>query len=217
MEIVKIGNATLIHGDSTQIMPEIPEATIIVSDPPYGMAYTHSGKGSVVKGRKSLRRFSGVIAGDAQPFDPSPWLSYEKVVLFGANHYANRLPPSAGWLVWDKKDMMPSNSFSDAELAWTKGLGNAVRRYRYLWNGVCQAGEKGQKRFHPNQKPIALMEWVLGLCRVKGCDVVADPYMGAGSTGIAAARLGIPFVGIELDREHFDVACDRISRERRLI
>ena len=213
LEMATIGGATLYCGDCLEIMPTLSGIRAIVADPPYGLAYRHSGKGAVVAGRKSLRRHSEMIVGDAQPFDPTPWLAYDKVVLFGANHYADRLPPSAGWLVWDKKDMMASNTFSDAELAWTKGMGNSVRRFRYLWNGVCQAGEKGQKRVHPNQKPIALMEWVLGLCRLGPTDIVADPYLGAGATGLAAVRLGIPFVGVEIERRHFDTACKRIERE----
>lgn len=208
-----IGGATLYRADCRDVMATIAGVAAVVSDPPYGMAYRHSGKGARVAGRKSLRRHAEVIQGDEHRFDPALWVGYPKVILFGANHYADRLPASAGWLVWDKKDMMKSNSFSDAELAWSKGIGNSVRRFRYLWNGVCQAGEKGQKRFHPNQKPIALMEWAISLCRLGPHDLVADPYMGAGSTGIAAVRLGLRFVGVEIEARHFDNACRRIEQE----
>ncbi|MFC5353522.1 DNA-methyltransferase [Azospirillum himalayense] len=210
VERVEIGDAVLFCGDCRDVLPTLTGVDAVVSDPPYGIAFRHSGKGAAVAGAKSVRRHAVSIAGDAEPFDPTPFIEYPAVVLFGANHFAHRLPPSGGWLVWDKRDGMASNSFSDCEMAWTKGVGNAARLFRYLWNGVCQAGEKGNKRHHPTQKPIALMQWCISQLPMNA-SVILDPYMGSGTTGVAAVRCGRRFIGCEIDRRYFDIACSRIE------
>jgi len=202
-----IGDATLYLGDCRELLPEL-HADAIITDPPYGIAYTHSGLG---KG-KHRTRHSGIIAGDDLPFNPMLALSFPECLLFGANHFAHLLPPNGRWLVWDKKDGMASNSFSDCEFVWCSNPG-AARLKRYLWNGIAMAGEKDEpQRWHPNQKPIEIMAWAIGF--TKG-DCVADPYMGSGTTGVAALRLGRKFVGIEIEPRWFDIACRRIEEEAR--
>jgi site-specific DNA-methyltransferase (adenine-specific)/modification methylase len=210
-----IGEATLYLGDCREILPALNGIDAVVTDPPYGISYKHSGKGRTVAGRKSVSRHDESIHGDDAPFDPSDFLSFDSIVMFGANHYAHKLPPSGAWLVWDKRDGMDSNSFSDCEFAWTKGAGNAARMFRYLWNGVCQAGEKGERRYHPTQKPIALMEWCI---KTLGSPAsILDPFMGSGTTGVAAVRLGRAFVGIERESKYFDIACKRIDEAQRQV
>lgn len=214
------GYPRLHLGDCRTILPSLKAVDAVVTDPPYGIAFRHSGKGSSVEGSRAFRRRRGRhtetdrVFGDDEPFDPAPLLAFPKVALFGANHYADRLPPSGAWFVWDKRDGMASNSFSDCELVWTKGSGNAARLFRYLWNGVCQAGEKGGPRHHPSQKPVAVMEWVIRLLTKPG-DVVLDPYMGSGSTGVACLRTGRRFIGCEIDPTHFETARRRITEAQR--
>lgn len=204
-EKVVIGNATLYHGDCLQVLPNLIGIDAVVTDPPYGIGYSH-GKGGG-KLAKSTKFDNHAIAGDDKPFDPSPWLEFPKVVLFGANHFASRLPDSSFWLIWDKRDGVCSNDQADAEMAWVKGKGQA-RVIRHLWNGMLKASEKGIERVHPTQKPISVMEWVLKTTGIEG--VILDPYMGSGTTGVACVNLGQKFIGIEIDRNYFEIACERI-------
>ncbi len=181
-----------------------PKDWIVITDPPYGIAYkSPSGRGLTGRGDYD------VIAGDTEPFDPSPWLGFRQVVLFGANHFADKLPPSAKWLIWDKRDGLASNNNSDCEMAWVK-VGGSARLITHLWNGMLKASEKDQRRVHPTQKPIAVMEWVIEQATSQG-DHILDPFMGSGTTGVAAVKLGRRFTGIEIDEGYFDIARRRIE------
>jgi len=203
---VVIGNATLYHGDCREILPTLPKVDAVVTDPPYGIGYSH-GKGGG-KLAKSTKFDDHPIVGDDEPFDPSSWLNFPKVVLFGANHFASKLPDSSFWLIWDKRDGICSNDQADAEMAWVKGKGQ-TRVIRHLWNGMLKASERGQERVHPTQKPIIVMEWVLKTAQIEG--LVLDPYMGSGTTGVACVNSGHSFIGIEFERKYFDIACERIA------
>lgn len=207
--IEHIGNATLYLGNCYEILPTLLDDFAVVSDPPYGMNYKPKRTGGLDRG-KGERRNERRVHGDDRPFDPRPFLRPE-TVLWGANHYADKLPPSGGWLYWDKKKagtVSPGFVASDGELAWTN-LSGRVRFFSHLWSGVCRESEIG-KHYHPTQKPIALMSWCIGLVK---SGVICDPFMGSGSTGVAAAIQGRSFIGIELDAEYFETACRRIEAE----
>lgn len=212
-EKVVIGNAELWHCDCREVLPRLPKGVGIVSDPPYGIGYVH-GKG-VSRGCHSLGRDApnnaAPLYGDDKPFDPTHLLAFDHVILFGADHYAQRLPRGR-WLVWDKlggKDGW--DSFSDVEVAWHNKPG-AARIFRLMWKGLCQGAgkDKGTKRTHPTQKPVALMEWCIQQAGRPA--VVCDPYMGTGATGVAAINLGLRFIGVEIHRPYFDIACERIRQ-----
>src|SRR6185437_4592129 len=178
----------------------------MVSDPPYGIAYA---KGAGGKGKHTVRNREA-IAGDSEPFDPAPLLDFADVILWGANHFASRLPHGR-WIAWDKLAGMEAfDSFSDVEFAWHKGRGKD-RIFSHLWKGICKASEKGigKERYHQTQKPIALMEF----CIRQVCHSVPiiDPYMGSGTTGVACANLGRDFIGCEIEPRYFDIACRRIE------
>lgn len=198
-----IGNATLYLGDCLTVS-EVADA--VISDPPYGIAASRTGGAGVW-----TRRIGTAIVGDDRPFDPSPWLAYKDAILWGANHYADKLPASAGWLVWDKKLGIKQDDFSDGEIAWHK-QGGAVRIYRKLWNGLL-AHEPGQQRLHPMQKPIELMRWCIERARLPA--TILDPYMGCGTTGVAAMQMGLRFVGVEIEPVYFEIACERIENAQR--
>lgn len=204
-----IGNATLYLGDCLTILPGL-SADAVITDPPYG----HGWKGiasSAPGGRNWTRRRSEAIAGHDQAFDPAPFLQFKDVILWGANHYASRLPDSAGWLVWDKRDGTAKNNLSDVELAWHKNGGSA-RLFRHMWNGLCRDSEVGEHH-HPTQKAVALMTWCLSF--VPDAKVILDPYMGSGTTGVACAQLQRAFIGIEIHEPYFNVACERIENAQR--
>jgi len=200
----------LILGDCRYLADKREGVDAVITDPPYGIGYVHGAYDGNAAGPD---RFQGVaVAGDDEPFDPSPWLEYPIVVLWGANHYASRLPDSPCWLVWDKRDQLFSNDQADAELAWTN-LQAPARVKRHLWSGMLKDSERDETRLHPTQKPVVVMQWCMDMAKVPAGATVLDPYMGSGTTGIACLRTGRKFIGIEKDPAHFATALERIQRE----
>lgn len=208
--------ATLYLGDCLELLAQgLLKADALVSDPPYGIGITLGGGG---KGLLSSNK-NKPIHGDGRPFDPTPFISLAKdkpIVLFGAEHYKTRLPEGGRMLVWDKScGQGPAACFADAEFMWTNRK-NARCIYRYMWMGVAREKNNkadGYKKMHVSQKPVALMAWCIETARIGLGKVVLDPYMGSGSTGVAALRTGRKFLGCEIDAEHFETACGRIAEE----
>lgn len=225
MKVEHIGDATLYLGDCREILPTLEGVDCVVTDPPYGIAhpcnYGSRGRGNLAGKRQQGGKPVWIspssidypdVHGDGEPFDPAPLLDIGKArILFGANHYADKLPPSDGWMVWDKQRPDDLDQ-STCELAWTDCI-KGVRRFSHLWNGMMKASER-QENYHPTQKPVALMEWVISHKWVPSGRVL-DPYMGSGPVGIACANLGRPFIGIEIEPRYFDIACERISYAQR--
>jgi site-specific DNA-methyltransferase (adenine-specific)/modification methylase len=204
-------DAELYLGDNREIMPTLKNIDALISDPPYGINFQYRGGGG---GMKAVSHTDKII-GDDKPFDPTPLLGYPKVVLFGVDHYCQHIPEYAGsWITWDKSvGCGPNALFSDAEYIWSS-VKTARNIYRHMWMGLIRQGEEAsskQKRVHVSQKPVALMQWLIEVARVKVGATILDPYMGSGSTGVAALRTGRKFVGIEIDPGHFDTACRRIA------
>lgn len=170
------------------------------------------------------RQYPQGIKGDskADPFDVAVLLQYsDRVLLWGAHKFAHKLPPGR-WLAWDKVPTGKVRDQGDGEMAWTNVDRDAVTRfYRLLWDGVCVGSQArhevtaGQQRVHPTQKPQALMAWSLSFVKAPEGGVICDPCMGSGSTGLAALDVGFRFVGIETEREYFDIACERIDQAQR--
>lgn len=207
---VVIGDAVLYNEDCSFILPTLHGIDAVVSDPPYGMSWnTNSSRFSgghrdSVARRGQGRDDWGAVEGDDQPFDPEPWMKFPKVILWGSNHFHERLPKGTT-LVWVKRLDGAFGSFlSDAEVAWMKG-GHGV----YCWRDISLYGE-AKSRAHPTQKPIGLMKWCIERLTADA-NTILDPYMGSGTTGIAAVQLGRKFIGIEKDPTHFGTACRRIQ------
>lgn len=167
--------------------------------------------------------FTGKIIGDDAPFDPAPWIAHagekKAVVLFGADHFKTRLPEGGRFICWDKScGQGPATMFSDAEFAWTNRR-NPRSIFRHFWAGAMRADDgfdaKTKGRAHVSQKPVNLMAWCIEHARIGLDKVVLDPYMGAGSTGVAALLSGRRFVGVEIDPGHFATACARIEEAAR--
>ncbi len=204
----QIGDATLYLGDCLEILPTLGKVDAVVTDPPYGinLETDNTWRESIDPGkRKKYMR----VAGDEKPFDPAPFVGLAgKVILWGGNHFADKLPPSRGWLVWNKRDLGSSGMHSDAELAWCKGI-NVVRCHNQFWQGRFRKGEVAEGFLHPTQKAVTLMKWCIELCGE--VTTVLDPFMGSGTTGVAAVDLGRKFIGIEIEPKYFDIACERID------
>lgn len=243
--VEQIGSATLYLGDCLRLLDQFAGVDAVVSDPPYGQGQNTNVRGAggvravlppgcgaravanVQRARKAaggLHR-SGIaveypegIVGDDRPFDPTPWLKLApEVLLWGAHKFHDRLPPGGGWLVWDKVPTGKIRDQGDGEAAWIN-RDQPLRLYRMLWDGVCVGSAArhevtaGQQRDHPTQKPEAVMAWCLSFIRGQ---TVLDPYMGSGSTGVACARAGKRFIGVEIVPQYFDIACRRIDEATR--
>jgi DNA modification methylase len=212
----QIGLATLYLGDCREIAPTLPRPAAVISDPPYGIGVDRAmAKASGTKHGVALaakRHYEAAGWDDATP--PAwfvAWLAQaaDAVVLFGGNYFG--LPASRCWLVWDKQN--GANEFADCELAWTN-LDKPVRRVVWMWNGMLRKG--GEERGpHPTQKPVGVMRWCIEQAKVPAGGAILDPYMGSGSTGVAAAQMRHPFIGIEIEPRYFDVACRRIEQAQR--
>jgi DNA modification methylase len=207
---------TLYLGDCREILPTLGKVDAVVTDPPYGMEFNtdsrrysggkHGGK------RRGQGRCDRTIQGDDCEFDPSPWLAFDEVILWGSNHYAHKLAIGS-ILVWLKRYQEHYGSFlSDAEIGW-QNKGKGV----YVFHAPDSTGRRlleftgdafGKETAHPFQKPIGLMNWCIE--RVEG-QTVLDPYMGSGTTGVAAVKLGRKFIGIEIEPKYFDISVRRIS------
>jgi site-specific DNA-methyltransferase (adenine-specific) len=211
---------TLYHGDCLEILPTLTGVDAVVTDPPYGMKWNtdstrfSGGTSGAARYRGMGRDDFGDIAADDQPFDPATWLDFPRVILFGANHYAARLPVGTT-LVWLKKaDHLFGTFLSDAEIAWMKG-GYGVYCFRKQFppsSRIQEGGIKG-RTVHPTQKPIVLMRWCIERLKLKPNSLILDPYMGSGTTGVAALQSGHRFIGIELDERYCEIAAKRIKTE----
>jgi site-specific DNA-methyltransferase (adenine-specific) len=204
------GDVKLYLGDCLDVMPHLDQVDAVITDPPYGINYMPDWN----KWNGGKSDFKPII-NDNKPFDPSVFLDYETVVLFGANHYSDRLPVG-GWICWDKrldekKDRMIGSPF---ELAWytSKITSAKCKMIRVLHGGVINADSingNNEKRLHPTQKPVKVMgRIILELTQKKS--VILDPFMGSGTTGVAAVKEGRKFIGIEIDPEYFEIAKRRI-------
>ena len=208
VEKVTIGDATLYCGDNTKILPGLERADLVLTDPPYGI--NENTKKNMSRGCIAKPTDYGSFDWDKKPvpqsFIEEVIAAGEHCIMFGGNYYA--VPPASCWLIWDKVN--GKSDFADCEMAWTN-LPKAVRLHRQMWNGMLRDGEeRGVQRVHPTQKPVALMVWCIE--QAAKADTILDPYMGSGTAGVAAIRLGRKFIGIERERKYFDIACQRIEQ-----
>ena len=207
----------VITGDCLEVMRTLPAGSVdaVITDPPYGIGLQTN---YASRKRTALAACNDFlpIAGDDKPFDPRPFLPFPVVVLFGANYYADRLPPSGGWVVWDKLNGLSSkrawgfNDNSDCELIWTN-QGNAARLIPHRWMGAMKESEGNERRVHPTQKPIALMAELIKQYTQPG-DLILDPFCGSGTTGVACVQTGRRFIGIEIDEGYATIARARIAK-----
>lgn len=180
----------LFLGDCADVIPHLSGFDAIVTDPPFGI-YACGGKW----GHKSDLQW------DREPATGIvEMVSGKPSIIWGGNYFP--LPPSRGWLVWFKRDAVPSAA--SVELAWTSFDMNS----RLIDQTI--AATNAERLGHPTQKPLRVMLWSLSFLP-DGCDTILDPFMGSGTTLIAAIRTGRKAIGIERDEKYFDIALKRIQ------
>jgi DNA modification methylase len=200
------GGITIYHGDCCHVIEEweglrTQSFDLLLTDPPYGL------------NRDGMRASTGSHGGRK----PYPFLGWDDApistpvlcrciaicrdaVIWGGNYFA--LKPRAGWFVWDKGQRIDQ---SDGELAWTSS-DRALRIFTVNRSSLAQDGA-----VHPTQKPQALMRWCLE--QYPGAVTVLDPFMGSGTTLVAAKRLGRQCVGIEREERYCEIAAKRLAQD----
>ena len=201
-DVVRIGDATLYHGDCLEILPTLDKVDAVVTDPPYGMAYL-----SAWRSEKH-----DAIAGDGD---------------YSLLEWAFQIPVQHSRYVFCRWDAVPRADNPKSMIVWVKpncGSGDLehehgrTTEYALFWPGPehkwpqkrpwdVVRHPKAKTDRHPTEKPESLMSEFVGWTE----GVVADPFMGSGTTGVACANLGRKFIGIELERKYFDIACERID------
>ena len=180
---------------------------MVLTDPPYGIKFD---KGSGGYGDCAVRKYKGNWDSSIPPkeaFDEMFRVAKD-VIVFGGNYFSHYLPPSKGWIVWDKKCDAPfKNPFTNYKLIYTT-FNRVCKKYGFKQQGFIT--ESKDKRVHPTQKPTELLQMILNDYGRDGITVL-DPFMGSGSTGVACINTGRNFIGIELDEHYYEVAERRIA------
>ena len=190
-----IGNCTLYLGDCMEVMPTLGRVPAVVTDPPYGIGIAANPV------RQKHEKLDWDSSTPTEAVIDYILENSDEQIIWGGNYF--NLPPSQGFLIWDKKQ--PENfSLAMCELAWMSRKWPA-KMFRHSVTSY--------EKEHPTQKPVPLMQWCLTYLQTK--DVVLDPFMGSGTTGVACVKAGRAFIGIEREPSYFDVACRRIEEAYR--
>ena len=205
----QLGRHRVMCGDSTdeavaKRLLDGDDVGLCLTDPPYGVSIVKNGMVGADFGVAKKGIYQPVEGDEAIPSVAYLKDQAESLIIWGGNYFANQLEPSGSWLIWDKRAGTEiKNTFADCELAWSN-CGGPARIHRQLWNGMIRAGEK-DKRVHPTQKPVALMAW----CMSFADGIVYDPFLGSGTTLIAAEQLGRTCYGMEISPAYCDVIVQR--------
>lgn len=210
----------LLCGDSTNAddvarLMGGEKAAVVATDPPYGINlptdYKSRKRGHPeIEGRSRLNTKAKTknyepVLGDDKPYNPQPILDLDlPTILWGGNWFSSRLPDSGGWLVWDKERPDDLDQ-ATCELAWTNCV-KGVRRIKHLWNGMIRKGSDILE--HPTQKPVDVIAWSLSFRWIPSGPVY-DPFLGSGTTIIAAEQTGRKCYAMELSPAYCDVAVKR--------
>lgn len=215
--------ALLINGEALDVLPTLDAVDAVITDPPYSI--TSEASSSVSRASRNVREtqffeawLREQVAALVKACKPSAglWMSLDwrgAMVLDAVCAKLNLREPKIG--VWDKESIgmgggVLRNSYECFAVVILAEWENLTRSERDVWQHRWTQGNRASD--HPAEKPVPLMERACRLLCKRGATVL-DPYMGSGTTGAAAARLGMNFIGIERDAAHYASACDRIAHE----
>lgn len=185
---------TIYHGDCREVLPTLPKFDLLLTDPPYGIGIA----ANPVRQRHAKSDWDNQRPEDAV-IDMAT-KSAEYAIVWGGNYFA--LKPSRKFLIWDKKQ--PEDfSLAMVEFAWCSWDGNA-KLFSSKVNG-------SYTKCHPTQKPEDLMRWCMKQVP-KAFETILDPFMGSGTTLVAAKREGRRAVGIELEERYCEAAVKRLQQ-----
>jgi len=196
----------IMLGDCQKIMPLLPKIDLCVTDPPYGIKRDKGFEGFGGFGEKIARR----------RYEEDDWDSerpkkevFDRILnlcrlalIFGGNYFADILPISTHWIVWDKLNTMPT--FGDCELIWTNSERKSVKKVTREYNGLIG---KEESRQHPTQKPMNVL---YQLVRDYSQGSVLDPFLGSGTTLVACKELNRAGIGIEISEKYCEISKKRL-------
>jgi site-specific DNA-methyltransferase (adenine-specific) len=218
-DLFEIGEHRLLCGDSTDSdavakLMDGKKAELLLTDPPYGIDYGNQ----LIKGdefkektnKHGWRNFGNPEWDKSKP--ESGVLQYfcqitDNQIIWGGNYFTDDLPPTMGWLIWDKGQR--GFSLADGEMAWTS-FNNALRIKEY-----ARAKANREEKNHPTQKPIEILNWCFEYAdrhSKQEIKLVLDAYLGSGSTMVAAHQLNRKCYGMELDPKYCQVIVDRMIK-----
>lgn len=201
----------LYHGDCLDVLPHLDvEVDLVLTDPPYG-----------IKADKGVQEAKCRIAvsntyedkWDSETPDKNifNFLLKNDCIIFGGYFFTHFLPQGNHWLVWDKLNLMPT--FSDCELMYTNIERNSVKKYECRWSGMMQSDMKQKEaHYHPTQKPVKLIKDILKDYSQPN-DLILDPFLGSGTTAVAAESLNRRWIGIEKEERYIEIAIQRLESE----
>lgn len=210
----------IICGDCLEVMKDWPDncVNLVLTDPPYGqridkMNFVTSGAKRIGKARRNDYRTQGdwdFQRPSVEAFRLMQRISY-KQAIFGGQYFADMLPASRCWYVWDKRTADKyNNNFADCELVWTS-IDAPSRIIRHIWSGFLRgADNRTEPRFHPTQKPVKVMARLIKDLTNVG-NIVVDCYCGVGATCVAAKLLGRRYIGIDISPEYCKIAEERLK------
>lgn len=231
-DLFAIGSHRLLCGDSTKAEDVArvmggEKADMVFTDPPYGIEVVQNkqiGGGGAFGGKKNERKGKAVISANAYAevvgdettetaqkfYALCVELGFSNMILWGGNYFTDFLPPSRGWVCWDKIDGVEgtTKNFSDIELAWTS-YDVPARIVRHRWQGLLKASEHNEKRCHPTQKPAALAAECFEL--YKAGAIIFDGFLGSGTTMVACQNLNRKCRGIEISPDYCAVILQRMT------
>lgn len=211
----EIGLATLYLGDCREIAAGLERPAAVITDPPYGIFKSVGASGKMFGKETIYSKDNTAPLWDSMPNNDAIKRLTElsdRWIIWGGNYFAGALGRCPGLLIWNKQT--GNNSYADGECAFSNVVGT-MRIFTHQWCGAFKDSERGLRAEHPTQKPVALMRWCIEQAKVPSGGTILDPYMGSGSTGVAAMQMRYPFIGIEIEPRYFDIACRRIEQAQR--
>lgn len=197
---------TIYHGDCRKILPMLPKADLVLTDPPYGI-------NAVTRNQPGATQYEAIIGDDQEPDLSHIFSIAADLVVWGANCFPRQLPHRGRWIVWDKRVNPACDAMlgSPIELAWTSRISGFDWIARIQHGGVVNADQRHHiPRWHPTQKPIALMSFCLS--KYPNATLTIDPYAGSGTTLVAAKQLGRRAIGIEIEERYCEIAVNRLRQ-----
>lgn len=206
----------IYHGDCLEIMPLLPNVDLVVTDPPYGIGADEAQREAAesrIKANGKSKAGRGYKLYETTDWDkeaPSQELfnlireKSKGQIIWGGNYFADKLPVSMGWLVWDKGQR--EFSLADGELAWTS-FNQALRIITYGRGKALQDG-----KVHPTQKSLIVTKWAIQQCKYWDVALsILDPFLGSGTTLVACKELNRNGIGIEISEKYCEIAKKRLK------
>ena len=193
---------TIYLGDCREILPSLEKVDLVLTDPPYGIGWM-----------PRVNNREGLWIDDERP-NLKPLMVGNNHCFWGGNYFADQLPISESWFLWLKRPEGfegDPRTYATCEMAWTD-YGGKPRVKTHVWDGGKRAGDKSNREFnHPAQKPLEIMKWCITSAPNKP-QLILDPFLGGGTTLVAAKNLNRHCIGIEIKEKYCEIAAKRCSQ-----